>query len=114
MKRDGVTPEELIAGAWAACFGMTFIDSARSRDIDATTVEYKARVVLDFVDGEYTITKANLQIDAPDIDPELLRNLIDQTHARCPVSKALTNGVANLSLASGSISTEDNVMGGTE
>ncbi len=106
MKAKGVTPEELLAGAWVACFGMTFIEAARRRDIDATDVEYKAAVVLEASNGEYTITEARLDVDAPDIDPGVRDALIEHTHLHCPVSKLLRAGVAALHVASGSAAVE--------
>ena len=93
MKAAGVTPEELIAGAWVACFGMTFIDAARAYDIEATGVHYHGSVVLDARNGDYTITDATMEVDAPDIDEAVLGELIETTHARCPVSKLLAGGV---------------------
>jgi organic hydroperoxide reductase OsmC/OhrA len=101
VKRTGVTPEELIAGAWVACFGATFIEEAGAREIQAAEVQYKASVVLEAAGGDYTITEANLQIDAPTIEPAALGDLIEQTHAKCPVSKLLTGGVANVAISPG-------------
>lgn len=98
MKTDGVTPEEMIAGAWVACFGMTFIDAARGAEVDATEVEYSAQVTLEAANGTYTITKATLTIDAPALDPDLVDELAERTHQVCPVSKVLTEGVAKVEI----------------
>lgn len=98
MKADGVTPEEMIAGAWVACFGMTFIDAARSAEVDATEVEYSAQVTLEAANGTYTITKATLTIDAPALDSDLVDELAERTHQVCPVSKVLTEGVAKVEI----------------
>ncbi len=96
VKRTGVTPEELLAGAWAACFGMVFIELARAAGLDATDVRHKASVVLEADRGEYTITEATLEVLVPDIEPPTVARLIDDAHRRCPVSKLLTGGVASV------------------
>lgn len=93
LKGDGVTPEEMIAGAWVACFGMTFIDRARQRDVDASEARYRARVTLESEQDNYTITEASLEVSAPDIEPEALDELIRESHSRCPVSKLLSGAV---------------------
>lgn len=98
MKAEGVTPEEMIAGAWVACFGMTFIDAARSAEVDATAVEYHGKVTLEAAKGTYTITEATLTIDAPELDPDLVDELAERTHQVCPVSKVLTEGVAKVEI----------------
>ncbi|MBS1888536.1 MAG: OsmC family protein [Actinobacteria bacterium] len=98
VKADGVTPEEMIAGAWVACFGMTFIDAARAADTDATEVEYSAQVTIEAANGIYTITEATLTIDAPELDPGLVDELAVRTHQVCPVSKVLTEGVAKVEI----------------
>jgi osmotically inducible protein OsmC len=92
LRRPGVTPEELLAGAWVACFGATFIEFAEARGADADAAEYKATVVLEAHDDEYTITEAVLEVDAPAIDSEALEELLATSHQHCPVSKLFTAG----------------------
>jgi organic hydroperoxide reductase OsmC/OhrA len=101
MKRAGVIPEELIAGAWVACFGATFIEIAEARKIDATEVEYEASVVLESEQAEYTITEAWLEVMADGIERSALERLIETTHAHCPVSKLLTAGAASVEVRAG-------------
>jgi osmotically inducible protein OsmC len=96
MKRPGVIPEELIAGAWVACFGATFIEIAEAREIDATAVEYEASIVLESDKDEYTITEASLEVIGADIGRSKLERLIATSHAHCPVSKLLTGGAASV------------------
>ncbi|MEZ5075930.1 MAG: OsmC family protein [Solirubrobacterales bacterium] len=105
MKAEGVTPEEMIAGAWVACFGMTFIDAARKAGVDASEVEYRARVVLESSDGTYTITEAALTIDAPDLVASLVDDLAERTHQVCPVSKVLSEGVAQIDIVNAAAQT---------
>lgn len=106
MKTNGVTPEEFLAGAWVACFGMTFMEAARSRDIDATDTQYKASVSLESSDDGYTITEASLKVDALGIDEAVQNELIEYTHTHCPVSKLLTAGIATLNVTTESLDTE--------
>jgi organic hydroperoxide reductase OsmC/OhrA len=103
MKRVGVTPEELIAGAWVACYGATFIEIAEARHIHATGVEYEASITLDNDGSEYTITEASLQVRAPDIEPSVLKRLIDTAHVHCPVSKLLTAGAMSVQVRAGDL-----------
>ena len=92
--RLGVTPEELIAGAWIACFGATFIEIAEARKIDASDVEYEATICLEEEKGEYTITEASLEVITDMIEQARLDRLIDIAHKHCPVSKLLAGGSA--------------------
>jgi len=94
MKREGVIPEELIAGAWVACFGATFIEIAEARKHEVSTVSYEASVVLEAEKDVYTITEATLDVFAPDIERGALIQLIESSHKHCPVSKLLVSGAA--------------------
>lgn len=101
MDRAGVTPEELIAGAWVACFGATFIEIAEARHIDATAVEYEASIVLEADSDEYTITEALLEVLAADIERPTLERLIATSHKHCPVSKLLAGGATSVQVRIG-------------
>ncbi len=98
-ERDGVTPEELIAGAWAACYGTTFSSLAKARRVDVAEPVIEAAVTLSSSAGTYTITQADLRvvIDVP-VPPETLEKLIEEAHGRCPVSKVLTHGAEEVTV----------------
>jgi organic hydroperoxide reductase OsmC/OhrA len=109
-KRNGVIPEELIAGAWVACFGATFIEIAEARRIDATEVAYEASVVLESSGTEYTITEAWLEVMAGDIERSKLERLIETTHQHCPVSKLLTAGARSVEVRAGERTAVDDAI----
>jgi len=100
-KRDGTTPEELIAGAWAACFGTTLVHVARSHGIDASAAVVAATIVFDadHENGRYVISRGELKAHVPGTEVEHLQPVMIETHAVCPVSKMLQAGVDELIVA---------------
>lgn len=98
-KRQGVTPEELIAGAWAACYGTTFASLAKARKVEVDTPVIETAVTLSSSGGTYTISRAELWVvlEVP-VPPETLDQLIEEAHSRCPVSKVLTHGAAEITV----------------
>lgn len=98
VKSEGVTPEEFLAGAWVACFGMTFIGRARSRGIDATEYEFSASVSLESSDGNYTIVEAAMTVEGGPIESDTLAALIAESDLNCPVSKVFQTGIPKRSI----------------
>jgi osmotically inducible protein OsmC len=98
-ERAGVTPEELIAGAWAACYGTTFASLAQARKIEVATPVIQTAVTLSSSAGTYTITRAELRvaIEVP-VPPATLDQLIEEAHGLCPVSKVLGHGVEEVTV----------------
>ena len=98
-ERDGVTPEELIAGAWAACYGTTFSSLARARRVEVAEPVIEAAVTLSSSAGTYTITQGELRVlvEVP-VPPDTLEKLIEEAHSRCPVSKVLTHGAEEVTV----------------
>ncbi|OWU84708.1 hypothetical protein ATO6_10200 [Oceanicola sp. 22II-s10i] len=97
----GVTPEELLAGAWAACYGGAYAYEANLAGVP-TDPEFHVEVVLSVNDGVYEITKATLTVMATSGDPATLKDVADKAHIRCPVSKVFANGMATVSVGVGS------------
>jgi lipoyl-dependent peroxiredoxin len=97
--REGVTPEELIAGAWAACYGTTLASRARARRVDVGEPVIETAVTLSSSAGTYTITRAELRvvIDVP-VPPDTLDQLIKEADGRCPVSKVLVHGAEEVAV----------------
>ena len=97
--REGVTPEELIAGAWAACYGTTFASLAKARRVEVETPTIETAVTLSSAAGTYTITRAELRVvvNVP-VPPTRLDQLIEEAHGRCPVSKVLTHGAEEVTV----------------
>jgi osmotically inducible protein OsmC len=93
-QNPGVTPEELIAGAWAACYGTTLTAIAASKSIDASKATITARITLDanHETGEYTIVRAELDVNVEE-SASSIDEIIAEAHGACPVSKLISNGV---------------------
>ena len=80
--------EQLFAAAWSACFigAIEFIAGQRkialpaSPEIDAT-IDLLSRP-----DG--LVLRARLDVQVPDLDADVARELVDAAHAFCPYSKA--------------------------
>lgn len=101
-EREGVTPEELIAGAWAACYGTTFASLAKARRVEVGTPVIETAVTLSSSAGTYTITQAQLRLVSDvALPPETLDQLIEEAHGRCPVSKVLSHGAEEVTVRRG-------------
>lgn len=94
----GVTPEELIAGAWAACYGTTLTAIAAARHIDASRATVVARITLDsnHEAGEYTISRAELRVGLEGQENDQLDQIIEEAHGACPVSKLISGGARDV------------------
>lgn len=90
---EGVTPEELIAGAWASCFGSAFEFMANKHGLDASGVEIRAAVTLnsDLENVQFDIVRGELKV-ALDGDNDLIDQVIAASHDVCPVSKLMQDG----------------------
>ena len=88
---EGTNPEELIAGAHAACFAMAFADTLAGEGHTPESVDARARVVLKEVDGAPTIARIELDTegDVPGLDEDGFRDFAEKAKADCPVSRAL-------------------------
>ncbi len=84
----GSTPEELIAGAHAACFSMALSHALSEAGHTAESLATSAKV--SFVAGK-GITTSVLAVTGrvPGIDQEQFQELAEQAKAGCPVSQAL-------------------------
>src|SRR4051812_29728859 len=92
---DGKTsPEELIAAAHASCFAMALSHGLGENGTPPQRLHVTASVVLDQVDGAFTITTIDLTVRGvvPGIDADGFRAAVDAAKAGCPVSKALAGG----------------------
>jgi lipoyl-dependent peroxiredoxin len=96
---DGTNPEELIAAAHAGCFSMMLLAELGGAGHEPESVEAKATVRLDHIEGGFAITKIELSCQAlvPAIDVREFQRLAEHAKASCPVSKALA-GVESVEL----------------
>ena len=95
----GANPEQLIAGAHAACFSMALSAALADAGTPVNSVRTDAAVTLRVVDGAPTITSINHSTvgDVPGIDEAAFREAAEGAKAGCPVSKALA-GVPEITL----------------
>jgi lipoyl-dependent peroxiredoxin len=95
----GANPEQLIAGAHAACFSMAFSAALSEAGHVPTSVTTDAVVTLRLTDGGPKITKIALTAVGvvPGIEDAQFQEIAAAAKAGCPVSKALA-GVDEITL----------------
>ena len=95
----GANPEQLIAGAHAACFSMAFANALDEAGSRAKSVRTDARVTLRLLDDGPAITKIELTTVGvvPGIEEAKFQAIAAEAKAGCPVSKALA-GVPEITL----------------
>lgn len=95
----GANPEQLIAGAHAACFSMAFSAALSEAGHTPTSVTTDAVVTLRLTDDGPKITKIALTTvgDVPGIEDAKFQEIAAAAKAGCPVSKALA-GVDEITL----------------
>ena len=87
----GTNPEELIAAAHAGCYAMALSVALEKNGFTADSIETKATLSLDQVDGGWAITKSALTLEAkvPDISDDKFDEIANGEKEGCPVSKLL-------------------------
>lgn len=87
----GTNPEELIAAAHAGCFTMALAFQLTGAGKPAESLETKADVSLEQVEGGWKIAAVALTLKGkvPGITKEEFAKLADAAKAGCPVSKVL-------------------------
>ncbi len=86
------SPEELLAGAHAACFSMALSNELSSRGHVPRRVAVAA--VATFDNGVITTMRLEVDAEAPDTDESAFGEALAAAEASCPVSNALRNNVA--------------------
>ena len=86
---SGLSPEDLIGAAHAACFSMAFSAGLEKAGFTPTSVETTATVNLEQVDGAQTITKIHLETTGrvPNIDNAAFQQHAEEAKKNCPVSR---------------------------
>jgi osmotically inducible protein OsmC len=87
----GTNPEELIAAAHAGCFTMALSFALARAGFAEGTLETKAKVQLDQVEGGFRISRSDLELAAtvPGIAADRFAEIAAEAKAGCPVSKLL-------------------------
>ncbi len=92
----GTNPEELIAAAHAGCFTMALSSELGKLGMTAESLDTKATVTLDFIDGKPTITASALEVTAriPGADRDKFNEAVHNAEVGCPVSRVLNAKVS--------------------
>jgi osmotically inducible protein OsmC len=87
----GTNPEELLAGAHAACFTMAVAAGLTKAGFTPERLSTQAVVSLEQVEGVWTITTSHLEMRAKvaDLDAERFAAIAADAKANCPVSRVL-------------------------
>jgi osmotically inducible protein OsmC len=91
----GTNPEELVAAAHAACFSMALSLFLGQAGMMADSIETKATVSLDQVDGGFSITSSHLQttVKIPNADQAAFAKAAETAKSGCPISKLLNTKI---------------------
>ncbi len=92
---QGLTPEHLFGGAWAACFNGAVNHIAKEAGYSDDGITVTAHVQL-HPDGP-TAFSVELVVLIPDLDRAKAQGVVDKAHAMCAYSKA-TQGNVNVKL----------------
>ena len=89
--QPGTNPEELIGAAHAGCFSMALSKELGDAGMSAESIETKAEVTLDKLDGGFAITAVHLSLRAkiPGADRAAFEQAVEAAKNGCPVSKVL-------------------------
>lgn len=87
----GTNPEELVAAAHAACFSMALSLFLGQAGMTAESIETKATVSLDQVEGGFAVTSSHLQttVRIPNADKAAFEKAAETAKSGCPISKLL-------------------------
>ncbi|MBO6537553.1 MAG: OsmC family protein [Balneolaceae bacterium] len=88
---EGTNPEELIAAAHAGCYSMALSNELAKAGHDTKSVDTKATITLEMIDGAPTISKIKLNATAtvPGLDNDEFQKIAEATKDACPVSRVL-------------------------
>ena len=85
------SPEELIAAAHAACFGMALSNELSSRGHTPDRLQIEA--TCSFEDGKVTTMVLDVTAEVPGVDEDGFREGLSAAEESCPVSNALRGNV---------------------
>lgn len=93
--KPGTNPEELIAGAHAACYAMALANTLSKKGYKPESVDVSAACVLEKQDGGFAITRMRLRARGvvPDIDDDTYFQIAKEADMGCPVSNLLRPGL---------------------
>jgi osmotically inducible protein OsmC len=93
---DGKTsPEELIAAAHAACYGMAFSNVLAKNETPPERLEIAATSSFEKTDAGFRLTRMHLDVSGivPGVDSDSFQTMAETAKDACPVSNALKGNV---------------------
>lgn len=90
-EREGTTPEELLASAWAGCYSMAFSFALANAGAAPTSLDVDAELAFVAKEGGgFEIGKGRIGVKvAVDLEQQQVEELAEQAKVTCPVSVAL-------------------------
>ena len=87
----GTNPEELIGAAHASCFAMALSGQLGEAGMKAESIDVKATISLDKLEGGWTVTASHLDVKAriPGVDRAKFDTAAKNAKEGCPISKLL-------------------------
>ena len=87
----GTNPEELVAAAHAACFSMALSMILGNAGMTAESIDTKATVSLDQVEGGFAVTSSHLEttVKIANADNAAFQKAVEAAKTGCPISKLL-------------------------
>lgn len=91
----GTNPEELVGAAHAGCFAMALSMILGEHGMTAESIDTKATVTLDQVDGGFAVSAVHLDLRAkiPGADAGKFNEAAEAAKAGCPISKLLNTKI---------------------
>ena len=91
----GTNPEELVAGAHAACFSMAFSAQLAGAGLNPQSVRTKATLTMEKLEAGWTTTEIALDCVAkvPGADRAKFDELAQKAKAGCPISRLLNTKI---------------------
>jgi len=89
--KPGTNPEELIGAAHAGCFSMALSKELGDAGMTAESIDTKAQVTLEKVEGGFEISAVHLTLRAkiPGAERTAFEKAVEAAKTGCPVSKLL-------------------------
>ena len=90
---DGVNPEQLLAAGWGACFLSTIHAIGRKAGIDTSAAMIQVGVTLGKNAEQLFALTADFDVAIPGLATDVVADLVEQAHGRCPYSRALSTTI---------------------
>jgi osmotically inducible protein OsmC len=90
----GTNPEQMFAAGYAACFhsALRAIAGAHRVDVSESAVSVTVALVGSIKERRLSLA-AKIEAELPGVDPDVAREVLEQTHALCPYSVATRGNV---------------------